>query len=94
MSTFFRHEKHTDVLVIVLGKFHHLVALCQDVNVWVAFGSGKNYTHYHINAIYEDLGRGKCLVPSASQVVMLPLLSLEEARSQHGKHGSAFQRYM
>ena len=51
----------TDVLVILLGKFHHLVALCQDVNVWVAFGSGKNYTHYHINAIYEDLGREKCL---------------------------------
>ena len=51
----------TDVLVILLGKFHHLVALCQDVNVWVAFGLGKNYTHYHINAIYEDLGMEKCL---------------------------------
>ena len=51
----------TDVLVILLGKFHHLVALCQDVNVWVAFSSGKNYTHHHINAIYEDLGREKCL---------------------------------
>ena len=38
----------TDVLVILLGKFHHLVALCQDVNVWIAFGSGKNYTHYHL----------------------------------------------
>ena len=35
--------------------FRHLVALCQDVNVWVEFGSGKNYTHYHTNAIYEDL---------------------------------------
>ena len=84
----------TDVLVILLGKFHHLVSLCQDVHVWVVFGSGKNYTHYHINAIYEDwVGENVCPFLSfiASQVVILPLLSLEEARSQHGKHGSAFQ---
>ena len=48
----------TDVLVNLLGKFHHLIALCQDVNVWVAFGSGKNYTFYHINAIYEEMSMG------------------------------------
>ena len=37
----------TDVLVILLGKFHHLSTLCQGVNIWVAFGSGKNYTSLH-----------------------------------------------
>ena len=31
----------TDVVVILIGKFHHLLTLCQDVNIWVAFGAGK-----------------------------------------------------
>ena len=52
------HTVDTDVFVILFGKFHHLVSFCQDVNVWVTFGFGKNYTHYHI---YEDLDWEKCL---------------------------------
>ncbi len=51
----------TDVVVILIGKFHHLIALCQDVQIWVAFGTGKNYAYYHINAIYDYLGRAKSL---------------------------------
>jgi 5'-3' exonuclease len=47
----------TDVVVILIGKFHHLITLCQNVNIWVAFGTGKNFTYYHINAIYENLGK-------------------------------------
>ena len=45
-----------DIVVILIGKFHHLIILCQDVSIWVAFGTGKNFTHHNINHIYEDLG--------------------------------------
>ncbi len=51
----------TDVVVILIGKFHHLITLCQDVNIWVAFGTGKNFKYLHINTIYEDLGREKSM---------------------------------
>lgn len=51
----------TDVVVILIGKFHHLITICQDVNVWVAFGTGNNFTYHYINAIYEDLGEEKSL---------------------------------
>ena len=55
------HTVDTDVIVILIGKFHHLTTLCQNVNIWVAFGTGKNFKYYHINAFYEDLGREKSL---------------------------------
>ncbi len=51
----------TDVVVILIGKFHHLLTLCPDVNVWAAFGTGKSFTYYYVNAIYEDLGKEKSL---------------------------------
>ena len=47
----------TDVIVILIGKLHHLTTLCQNVNIWVAFGTGKNFTY----ALYEDLGRENSL---------------------------------
>ena len=51
----------TDVVVILIGKFHHLITLCQDVSIWVAFRTCKNFAYHHINDIYEDLGREKSL---------------------------------
>jgi len=33
----------------------------QDVKIWVAFGSGKKFTYYHINRIFESLGMEKSL---------------------------------
>ena len=51
----------TDVVVILIGKLHHLITLCQDVSIWVAFGTGNNFTYHHINDIYEELGREKSL---------------------------------
>ena len=44
---------------VVVGKFHYLVTLCQKVNIWVAFGTGKNFTYLHINAVHDNLGREK-----------------------------------
>ena len=51
----------TDIMVILIGKFHHLITLCRDVNIWVAFGTGRHFTYHHINAISEVLGREKSL---------------------------------
>ena len=56
-----QYTDDTDVQVILLGKFHYLMTLCQDISVWVAFGTGKNFTYYHINAVYNDLGSEKSL---------------------------------
>ena len=46
----------TDVVAILIGKFHCLVAFCQSLNIWVAFGAGKHFTYYHINTICQKLG--------------------------------------
>lgn len=49
----------TDVVVILIGKFHHLMTLCADVKICAAFGTGKTFTYININAIYEKLGEEK-----------------------------------
>ena len=54
------HAVDTDVVVILIEKFHHR-SPCQNVNICVALGTGKHFTYYHINAIYEELGREKSL---------------------------------
>ncbi len=54
----------TDVLVVLIGKFHEL---CTEENlpldVWVAFGMGKHFTFHRINSICTRLGvlRSKAL---------------------------------
>ena len=66
----FQDALDTDVIVILIGKFHQLINLCEGVNIWVAFGTGENFTYHHINAIYGELGRVKSLaLPVASQDV-------------------------
>ncbi len=59
----------TDVVAILIGKFHQLITLCQDVNMRVAFGTGKNFTYYHIDAIYDYSGRAKSLALTVSHSV-------------------------
>ena len=46
----------TDVVAILDGTFHDLTVAQPFANIWVAFGMGKNYRFYHINAICEMLG--------------------------------------
>ena len=38
------HTVDTDVIVVLIGKFHQLITLCEDVNIRVAYGKGKNFT--------------------------------------------------
>ena len=49
----------TDVVVILIGMFEQLTAICQMANIWVAFGTGKNFTYYHVNDIATTLGTEK-----------------------------------
>ena len=49
----------TDVVVILVGKFHDLKAVNADVNIWVAFGMGRNFKFISINKICAFLGDQK-----------------------------------
>ena len=49
----------TDVVVILIGKFHAMVAKYPTADIWVAFGTGKSYTYLHINDICHSLGKEK-----------------------------------
>ena len=54
----------TDVVVVLTGVFHDLSHINADLDLWVAFGTGNNYTHYSINAICAHLGEQKsCSLP-------------------------------
>ncbi|XP_071477249.1 uncharacterized protein [Diadema antillarum] len=49
----------TDVLVILIGQFPSLFIEHPDIDIWVAFGVGKNFCHYNINNICKHLGDDK-----------------------------------
>ena len=51
----------TDVVVILIGKFHHLLTLNLSAKIWVAFGTGKNFAYLDINSISRALGKQKSL---------------------------------
>ena len=55
-TNFYVRTVDTDVVAILIGKFHHFVSFCQSLNIWVAFGASKYFTYYHINAICQKLG--------------------------------------
>lgn len=45
----------TDVVVILVGKFHDLTSNT-NAEIWVEFGSGKGFCYHSINSICESLG--------------------------------------
>jgi len=49
----------TDVVVILAGVFHELIATQPLANIWVAFGMGKNYSFFHMNTICASLGESQ-----------------------------------
>ena len=50
----------TDVVVILIGMFYHLIDRYPGVSIWVAFGTGRSFKHFHINTACTTLGRNKC----------------------------------
>ena len=51
----------TDVVIILVGKFHQLLTINPSASIWVTFGSGKAFTYFHINSICHSLGENKSL---------------------------------
>ncbi len=49
----------TDVVVIIIGKFHSLLIKHPAADIWIAFGTGKNFSYMHINAICQALAKEK-----------------------------------
>ncbi len=49
----------TDVIVILIGKYYSIISRYPAADIWVAFGSGKNFIYLDINAISKDLGVDK-----------------------------------
>ena len=49
----------TDVLVILIGKFHDIKKVYPHVSIWVAFGMGKHFRFYSVNTICASLGEFK-----------------------------------
>ena len=45
----------TDVIVILIGKFHQLLSINPSVRIWVAFGAVKAFTYININSIFYFL---------------------------------------
>ena len=82
----------TDVIVIIVDylREQHPAA-----DVWIAFGTGRNFRYLHINAICNALGREKTIaLPIFTQLlaVIQLLHCLGKGRSQHGMHGKHSQR--
>ena len=47
----------TEVIVILTGVFFELIANNPLADIWVAFGTGKNFKLHSINAIHTYLGK-------------------------------------
>ena len=50
------HTVDTDVIVILAGAFHNLIAIQPLADIWVAFGMGRKNRFYHINTICASFG--------------------------------------
>ena len=52
---------HTDVIVILIGRFYSFCELNPRADIWVALGIGKQFRYYHINVRCEELGGDKSM---------------------------------
>ena len=56
LTSFLVRTVDTDVIIILLGKYHGIKQVCSHLNLWVRFGVGKAVKNIHINATFEHLG--------------------------------------
>ena len=50
----------TDVVVILIGLFFSLLRVSAGLQLVIAFGTGKDFCYYDINALCQELGPDKC----------------------------------
>ena len=85
----------TDLVIILTGAFFEFSQAQPLVDIWVAFGMGKNYRFYSINTIYSSIGELKSHalpVSTPSLAVTLHPPSRERVRSQSGRHGKHMKK--
>ena len=79
-----------DVIVILTGKLSKLQEICPTANIWVAFGTGKHYTYYHINKLlprWEKKSLQHSLPFTVIPVVIHSPHFSEKVNSLHGLPG-------
>ena len=77
----------TDVIVILIGKFHHLKAIQPVLDLWVEFVMGRNFSFISVGEV-----RSRSLpVFHALSGCDTTSTSMRKARSPHGRHGSCIQ---
>ena len=54
----------TDILIILISKFHFLKDLCKNLELKIAFGVGMDFAVYSVNNICSTLGLGKSKIMS------------------------------
>jgi len=85
------HTIDTDVIVIFPGQFHDLLAIRPLADIWIAFGMGKNFRFYHVNAVCASLGERKSrALPIFMRIlgVTPPPHSMAKSKSPLGKPGT------
>jgi hypothetical protein len=71
----------TDVIVILIGKYHHLKSIKPSLDLWVAFGMGRNFSFIRINDVCTGLGEER----SRSLPVFHALSGCDTTSSFYGK---------
>ena len=64
------HTVDTDMVIIIIGKFHVLTAKHPAADIWTAFGAGKNFMYIATHQ-YNLQCPGKRLVNGASPFSLL-----------------------
>jgi len=87
----FARTVDTDVLIIMIGIFHDLIALYPSAAIWIGLGMGKYVQYISVNSTCAFLGPQKsrhslCFIHSLDAT--RPLVSLARVRSPPGTHGS------
>ena len=89
MKTVLVRTVDTDVIVILVGVCAKLATIQPSAGIWVAFGTGKNYTLYSIVHICASLGHhnSQALPMFYAFIGCDTTSSFRGARSQPGMHG-------
>ena len=87
------HTVDTDVIVIIVGKLH-LREQHPAADVWIAFGTGRNFKYLHINAKCSGKRKGHSTTHfSLSYWLCYNFYLFGKGRSQHWMHGNIPRGY-